>query len=62
MHYMSDRRAEEWWDVLTATEHAWADAYTHARSPLALMPREVPQPIGYTVATMETLQLRNKSV
>lgn len=24
---MSDRRAEEWWEALTATERAWADAY-----------------------------------
>ena len=48
LHYMSDRRAEEWWDVLSSTERAWADAYVDRRSPLALMPREVPQPIGYT--------------
>jgi hypothetical protein len=45
---MSDRQAEEWWDVLSATERAWADAYLEARSPLAVLPREVPQPTGYT--------------
>lgn len=50
LHYMSDRRAEEWWDVLSSTERAWADAYVDARSPLALLPREIPQPIGYAVA------------
>jgi len=49
LHYMSDRRADEWWDVLTSIERAWSDAYTDARSPLALMPREIPQPAGYKV-------------
>lgn len=43
LHYMSDRRAEEWWDVLSSTERAWADAYLDRRSPLALLPR---LPIG----------------
>ncbi len=50
LHHMSDRRASEWWDALSATERAWADAYLNARSPLALLPREVPEPAGYTVA------------
>lgn len=47
LNYMSDNRAEEWWAVLSSTERAWADAYLDRRSPLALLPREVPQPIGF---------------
>jgi hypothetical protein len=47
--YMSDGRAEDWWDVLTSTRRAWADAYTDARSPLSLMPREVPQAAGFAM-------------
>jgi len=47
---MSDRSAADWYEVIEATRKAWADAYDDARSPLALLPREVPQPVGYTVA------------
>lgn len=35
LSYMSDRRAREWWEALTATEHAWADAYAREGSRLA---------------------------
>lgn len=34
LSYMSDRRAAEWWETLTATERAWADAYARRLSRL----------------------------
>jgi hypothetical protein len=35
LSYMSERKAEESWDALTATEQAWADAYALRGSRLA---------------------------
>jgi hypothetical protein len=35
LSYMSERKAQEWWDALTATEQAWADAYALRGSRLA---------------------------
>lgn len=35
LSYMSERRAREWWDTLTGTERAWADAYGRRTSRLA---------------------------
>jgi hypothetical protein len=35
LSYMSDRKAQEWWDALTATEQAWVDAYALRGSRLA---------------------------
>jgi hypothetical protein len=35
LSYMSERRAEQWADVLASTRHAWADAYEGRPSGLA---------------------------
>ena len=40
LSHMSDRRAREWWETLTATERAWADAYGRERSRLAEFTQE----------------------
>ena len=50
LSYMSDRRAEEWWDVLAWGRSAWADAYEGRRSRFAAFPREVPPPRGLPFA------------
>jgi len=42
LSYMSDRRASDWADVFDSTRTAWEDAYHDRRSPLAVLPREVP--------------------
>lgn len=34
LSYMSERRAREWWEALSSTERAWADAYAKKRSRL----------------------------
>lgn len=39
LSYMSDRKAREWWEALTATERAWADAYACDGSRLAELRR-----------------------
>ena len=39
LSYMSDRKAVEWWETLTATEQAWADAYARDGSRLAELRR-----------------------
>lgn len=44
--YMSERRADDWADVLDSTRAAWEDAYHDRRSPLAVLPREVPPAEG----------------
>lgn len=35
LSYLSSRRAEEWWEAMSATERAWAEAYTARPSSLA---------------------------
>ena len=50
LNYMSDRRADEWTDVLMSTRDAWRDAYNGERSPLALLPREIPAALGFPIA------------
>lgn len=35
LSYMSDRKAREWWEALTATERPWAQAYHREGSRLA---------------------------
>jgi hypothetical protein len=42
LSYMPDKKADDWWDVLWSTRQAWADAYLDRRSPLSILPREVP--------------------
>jgi hypothetical protein len=51
LHYMSDRRAEEWWDVLTATEPNAAGRQRtkgRARRSPSSHARFLPQPMGYS--------------
>jgi len=35
LSYMSTTKARDWWDALSATEHAWAAAYAREGSRLA---------------------------
>lgn len=44
--YMPDKKADDWWDVLWSTRQAWADAYLDPRSPLSVLPREVPAAVA----------------
>jgi hypothetical protein len=37
LSYMSNRRAEDWADVLDSTRAAWEDAYHERRSPLSVL-------------------------
>lgn len=39
LSYMGERKAREWWEALTATERAWADAYARDGSRLAELQR-----------------------
>ena len=39
LSYMPSRQAREWWDALTATERAWADAYAQRGSKLDALRR-----------------------
>lgn len=39
LSYMTRRRAEEWWEALTDTERAWADAYAGEDSRLEALTR-----------------------
>jgi hypothetical protein len=39
LSYMSERRAEEWWEALSATEREWAEAYARQRSRLEALTR-----------------------
>lgn len=40
LSYMSERKAEEWWETLSSTERAWADAYARRDSLLAALHEE----------------------
>lgn len=46
---MSDARADHWWEVLWSTRAAWEAATSTRRSPLAVLPREVPVVVGFSV-------------
>lgn len=45
--YLSDRRADDWADVLDSTRAAWEAAYEGRRSPRSVLPREVPPAKGF---------------
>jgi len=40
LSYMNRRTAEQWWEALSATERAWADAYARRGSRLAAFTAE----------------------
>jgi len=39
LSYMNPGTAREWWDALSATEHAWSRAYARERSRLEALQR-----------------------